>query len=69
MANNKDQALKSIDVLFKTVETSVNNSIKKGISEGQDAGQEKAKILRSIIIKLPNACLNYLVILKSFWLH
>ena len=66
MANNKDQALKSIDALFKTVETSVNNSIKKGISEGQDAGQEKAKILRSIIIKLPNACLkSYLVICKS----
>ena len=67
LAKDKDVVLKENDKLFKSMEKTVNNLVKKGISDKADeASQEQAKIVRSILIKLPNICLKtYMVLLRN----
>lgn len=67
LAKDKDEVIKENDKLFKTHEKVVNSMIKAGISDkAEKEDLDKAKILRNVIIKLPNICLKtYMVILRN----
>lgn len=67
LAKDKDSVLKENDKLFKTQEQAVNKIVKEGIANKAEKEEvNKAKVLRNIIIKLPNICLKtYMVLLRN----